>query len=244
MIKILQSEFYRIKHTLLPQIYFILPFCYAGFMYFLYLKTSINKYPIEKIIEIYLVIQGGVLPIIISLITSKVIEIEANAGHFQVVLLESGSRIKAYLGKLTSLLLSTAFSIFLSALIFALLFKKQNIHDWTVEVLLVFIGCIPLYLIHIWTSFKFGSGASIILGFLESLFAFLSLTNLGDKIWYYLPNTWSIRLSLTYLIGKARGNMINREFIKLGYVAIPLLISMFTFSLIWFCLWDGRKNSE
>ena len=46
-----------------------------------------------------------------------------------------------------------------------------------------------------------GGGASIGLGFVETLIALLSITNLGENIWYYLPCTCETRLSATYIVG-------------------------------------------
>lgn len=133
----------------------------------------------------YFVLLGAILPIIFGAITSKVVDMEASAGRFQVILSTTKSRSKAYGGKLIMLLLSFLFSISLAVFIFAMLFGNQATMAWLIELLLVFIGCLSTYMIHLWVSLMLGGGASIGLGFVETLIALLSITNLGENIWYF-----------------------------------------------------------
>ena len=198
------------------------------------------------IIKNYFVLLGAVLPIICGVITSKVVDMEASAGRFQVLLSTTKSRSKAYGGKLIMLLLSFLFSISLAVFIFAMLFGNQATMAWLIELLLVFIGCLSTYMIHLWVSLMLGGGASIGLGFVETLIALLSITNLGENIWYFLPCTWASRLSATYIVGSelAGSSYLIKEFTMWGYVAIPITVVIFTGSLLWFNRWGGKSISE
>ena len=247
MLNILKSEFYKTNKSFLPIIYIFLPLCYAILMYLAYLTTSLNGFSLKQIVRLYIVILSSALPLVISLITSKVVEMEKEAGHFHLILSECNSRLKAYLAKFIFLILNTQFSLFLATFIFAILFRRQNIYDWTIETLLIFVGCLPLHLIHLWINFKFGKGASIVLSFLQTLLSIILLTNLGDKIWYYFPSTWSTRLSITYLTLKGeniRNTVFNAELIKWSLYGIPLIVFILAFSLLWFCFWEPIANNE
>lgn len=144
------------------------------------------------------------------------------------------------------LLLSFLFSISLAVFIFAMLFGNQATMAWLIELLLVFIGCLSTYMIHLWVSIMLGGGASIGLGFVETLIALLSITNLGENIWYFLPCTWASRLSATYIVGSelADSSYLIKEFTMWGYVAIPITVVIFTGSLLWFNRWGGKSISE
>ena len=45
-----------------------------------------------------------------------------------------------------------------------MLFGNQATMAWLIELLLVFIGCLSTYMIHLWVSLMLGGGASIGLG--------------------------------------------------------------------------------
>ena len=244
MMNILKSEFYKLKHTWIPWAHFILPVLYALIFYGAATFTSLKNF--SDIILNYFVLLGAILPIIFGAITSKVVDMEASAGRFQVILSTTKSRSKAYGGKLIMLLLSFLFSISLAVFIFAMLFGNQATMAWLIELLLVFIGCLSTYMIHLWVSLMLGGGASIGLGFVETLIALLSITNLGENIWYFLPCTWASRLSATYIVGSelADSSYLIKEFTMWGYVAIPITVVIFTGSLLWFNRWGGKSISE
>lgn len=246
MMNILKSEFYKLKHTWIPFAHFILPVLYALIFYWAATFTSLKNFSDMDIIKNYFVLLGAVLPIICGVITSKVVDMEASAGRFQVLLSTTKSRSKAYGGKLIMLLLSFLFSISLAVFIFAMLFGNQGTMAWLIELLLVFIGCLSTYMIHLWVSLMLGGGASIGLGFVETLIALLSITNLGENIWYFLPCTWASRLSATYIVGSelADSSYLIKEFTMWGYVAIPITVVIFTGSLLWFNRWGGKSISE
>ena len=245
MINILKSELYKIKHTWLPWLYLFLPILFVIMIYAGFKFTSLSRYSIEDVTLNYLITLGALFPIIIGFITAKVIEMEAEAGCFQIMLTGSQSRTSMYIGKLLSLLLCASLSLVLLQSSFLMFFNYQEFYDLVLELVLIIIGVVPLYLIHLVISLRFGSGASIGLGFFETLIALLAVTSMGDKIWYYLPSSWSSRLCGLYFVDKISGeNLFYYEFFKWSLVATPMIVVILFVSLIWFSKWNGRTNME
>lgn len=246
MMNIIKSEFYRIKHTWLPWTHLVLPVLYSLLFYGAAKITGLKNFDDLDIVQNYLVLLGSMIPIICGVVTFKVVDMEANAGRFQVILSTTKSRSKAYSGKLLFLFLSLFFSVSLAIFIFAMLFGRQGTVDWFIELFLIVIGYLSTYMIHLWVSIVLGGGASIGLGFVETLIVLLSMTNLGEKIWYFLPCTWPSRLSATYVVGSkfADNSYLIEELTQWHYIALPITLVIFISSLLWFQSWDGKSFSE
>lgn len=246
MMNILRSEFYKFKHTWIPWAHLILPVLYALLFYGTAKITGLKNFDDMDIIQNYLLLLGAVLPIICGAVTSKVVDMEAGAGRFQVLLSTTKSRSKAYSGKLLVLLVIFFFSTSFAIAIFAILFGHQSTAAWLIELFLIFVGCLSIYMIHLWVSIMIGGGASIGLGFVETLIALLSMTNLGDKIWYFLPCTWPSRLSAIYVVGSKLTDCsyLLKELTMWMCVALPITLVIFISSLLWFNRWDGKSLSE
>lgn len=245
MINIVKSEIHRVRHTWIPWVHIILPIFYSVLFFGVAKITGMKNLANYDIIKDYLVILGGVFPIICGAITYKSIDMEADAGNFQVML-QAKSRVKAYTGKIISLIIGFLFSSFFAIIIFYVLFGNQSIIEYLVEFFLITIGALPIYMIHLWVSLKFGGGATISLGFVETLMALLAMTGLGDKIWYFIPCTWSSRLSATYILGKNVTNNLHLygEFKKWVIFGIPIIIIILVISIIWFNRWDGKSSVD
>ena len=121
MIKIIKSEIYKIKGTWLPWIHIVLPIAYSLLFYLASKTTGLKNFEESDIVQTYFVLLGAVIPIILSFISSKVVDMEMGAGKFQVLLSTTKSRTKAFLGKLLVLELGFVISLSLSVVIFALL---------------------------------------------------------------------------------------------------------------------------
>lgn len=242
MIKIIKSELYKIKGTWLPWIHIVLPIAYSFLFYMASKTTGLKIFEESDVSQIYFVLLGAVIPIILSFISSKVVDMEMSAGKFQVLLSTTKSRTKAYLGKLLVLEFGFAISLALAIIIFAILTGYQNILDWLIEFFLIVISSLSLYLIHFWVSILLSSGASIGLGFLETMIASLSMTVIGDSIWYFIPCTWGSRLTASYIL------MSNSSFYKelrlWGFSAFIITLTLFISSIIWFNKRDGKSVSE
>ncbi|AUW96850.1 lantibiotic immunity ABC transporter MutG family permease subunit [Streptococcus pluranimalium] len=242
MMNIVKSEFLKLKHTWILEAHIFLPILYALIFYVASQFTSLKNFGNDVIIENYLVLLGVVLPIICGVITSKVIDMEANAGRFQVILSTTKSRSKPYIGKLIVLLVNLLISVSLSITVFSLLFGHQSPINCLIEVLCLTGGATTIYMIHLLVSVNFGSGVSIGLGFVETLLALLSMTAIGDDIWYFLPCTWSSRLAATYIVGTNFSDQtyLYRELNTWLYVSLPLTLIIFWGSVKWVNYWDGN----
>ena len=246
MIKIIKSEIYKIKGTWLPWIHIVLPIAYSLLFYLASKTTGLKNFEEGDIVQTYFVLLGAVIPLICSFISSKVVDMEMGAGKFQVLLSTTKSRTKAYLGKLLVLELGFVISLSLAVVIFALLTGYQHILDWFIEFFLILISSLSLYMIHLWVSIELSSGASIGLGFLETMIALLSMTVIGDNIWYFIPCTWGSRLPAMYIMmGKALDpSYFYKEFRLWGIIASFIILILFISSIIWFNKWDGKSVSE
>ena len=251
-IRSIRAEFYKIRRTWLPWVYLILPLSYAFLAYFSCKVTSLQYQEPAAVIQGYLELLGGVFPIIIGLITAKTADMEAASGQFQNMLSGAVSRKTMMAGKICCLLLCALFSISLAVGVFRILYgqslaKLQGYAViWLYTVVLIFCGCLFPYLLHLLISFQFCSGASIGLGFVESLLALLALTGLGDGVWYYIPCTWMARLS---------GNLIQMwlhpnqmvfylEIRKCALFAAPVTSLLLLVLLRWFGRWEGRASVD
>lgn len=246
MINIIKSELYKIKGTWLPWIHIVLPIAYSLLFYVASKTTGLKNFEESDIVQTYFVLLGAVIPIILSFISSKVVDMEMGAGKFQVLLSTTKSRTKAYLGKLLVLELGFVVSISLAIIIFAILTGYQNILDWLIEFFLILISSLSLYMIHLWVSIELSSGATIGLGFLETMIALLSMTAIGDSIWYFIPCTWSSRLPAMYItMSKVSDpSYFYKELRIWSFVSIFIILILFISSIIWFNKWDGKSVSE
>lgn len=246
MIKIIKSEIYKIKGTWLPWIHIVLPIAYSLLFYLASKTTGLKNFEESDIVQTYFVLLGAVIPIILSFISSKVVDMEMGAGKFQVLLSTTKSRTKAYLGKLLVLELGFVISLSLAVLIFAILTGYQNISDWLIEFFLILISSLSLYMIHLWASIELSSGASIGLSFLETMIALLSMTAIGDSIWYFIPCTWSSRLPAMYItMSKVSDpSYFYKELRIWSFVSLFIILILFISSIIWFNKWDGKSVSE
>jgi len=245
MIKIIKSEIYKIKGTWLPWIHIVLPIAYSLLFYVASKTTGLKNFEENDISQTYFVLLGAVMPIILSFITSKVVDMEMSAGKFQVLLSTTKSRSKAYIGKLLVLELGFVISLALAIIIFAIITGYQNILDWLIEFFLILISSLSLYMIHFWVSIILSNGASIGLGFLETLINLLSMTVIGDSIWYFIPCTWGSRLPAMITLGKALDPSYFYKELKLwGLIASFIILILFITLIVWFNKWDGKSVSE
>lgn len=245
MIRVIKSELYKMKGTWILWIHLIIPIVYAFLFYAATQVTSLKNFAAEDIIKNYLIILGSALPIVVGILTSKIVDMEKDAGNFQLFL-SSISRSTAYIGKLFVLFIGALCSITLSVSIFNALYNLQNLSDCLLEILAIAVGAFPVYIIHLWVSTLFGSGASLGLGFAESLMALLSQTVLFEKIWYYLPCTWSSRLVGMYVVTE---NLSNHSYLYEQlrcwcFVAIPIIFILLVSSNAWFKKWDGKSIND
>lgn len=244
--RIIKSELYKLKHTWVLWIHLVLPVFYALVFYLASQTTGIKKFPPDETIQVYFMLLGAALPIVFGILTYKVADMESHAGHFQLLLSTIPSRTKTYLGKMGALFLGFLLAASVAVGLFGWLFGHRNFAVWFTALILLLLGSVAVYLIHLWVALALGSVPSLGLGFVETLIALLAMTGLGDKLWYFFPCTWPSRLPGTYILGSTWQNqsLIMVELAKWGCSALPITAAIVTGSLLWFKRWDPRPWGE
>lgn len=243
LIRCIYSDFQKFKHTSMLWIHILIPLGTA-ILFLAYYSASSWK-PDSKISG-YFELIGAAFPLVISLVCSKAIEQEGQAGNFQTMLCGIKSRAAEYSSKLIVMLLMGTLSIALAIGVFAIGFKTAPSLIYLKAAGLLVVGSVFLYILHLFISLQHGRGASIGLGIVESLISALALTGLGDGIWYYLPCTWSARFcdDLVYSWLNPSNTFGYAEIQKCLTIAIPATIIAFVLSLLWFQNWEGRKSYD
>ena len=127
---VIKSELYKLKHTWVPWIHILLPIIYALLFWGAAKVTTLKNFSIAEIYQSYASILGGLLPTIIGLLTAQMIDMEFEAGRFQVLLAETKRRSQSYLGKLSVLLLGGFVAITMSIGIYTVIWKP-NLGRWS-----------------------------------------------------------------------------------------------------------------
>lgn len=120
---------------------------------------------------------------------------------------------------------------------------------------LMVVGTLPLLALHLWISFAWGMGASIGISMGGLLMAaILGLTGIGSRIWPLIPWTWPVKLGMLpgALILEESAAIRSTEIFSgimhtaaVGFSAAAAGLLLFLAGgMMWFHLWEGRKNCE
>lgn len=243
MSRIIKSELYKLKHTWVLWIHLVLPVFYALVFYLASKTTGLKNFSPDETIQVYFMLLGAALLIVFGVLTYKVADMENRAGHFQLLLSTIPSRTKTYLGKMGALFLGFLLAASVAVGLFGWLFGHRTFAVWFTALILLLLGSVTVYLIHLWVALALGSVSSLGLGFVETLIALLATTGLGDKLWYFVPCTWPARLPGTYILASAwqDQSLLAMELAKWGFSALPMTVAIFIGSIIWFKRWDGGQ---
>lgn len=214
MFRIIRSEIFRLRHILIISSHILIALLYALIFLIASFTTTLKNFKPEEVNKIFFVLLTILIPALTGMVTSKALEVERSCCSFQVLLSETKSRTKAYLGKLIVLIMLFSISICISVGFFGLLYEKVRLSIYLFVTILVLISAPTCYMIHLLLTLVRGGGFSIVLGFLETLFSCLFLTGLGDGIWYFFPASWPSRLVMTYLSAKHIRGFFHSEMIK------------------------------
>ncbi|EFQ57855.1 lantibiotic immunity ABC transporter MutG family permease subunit [Streptococcus downei] len=248
MVKLIWAEFLKYNRTFLPWIHVLLP---AGIAVLTAVFGFVTPaYSWGSITSAYLQVLGVAFPLVIAIICSKAVELEAEAGHFQTVLASSQRKI-LYFVKFVSLIVMEIVAICLALVIFGLLYRSNTdvpyLAFYGYAGLFLLASTVILYLLHMLIAFLFGSGATIGLGIFEVLVSALLLTGLGDGIWQFVPAAWPARLmeDLFYMLQYPDQNpMFVQQLLLWLEVAFPTTLLGLFLSLLWFDRWQGRSSVE
>ena len=258
LIKLIKSDFYKIRHTAIVWIHIIVPIFISLSFVAYYASSTVAVNNLFRL-GLYTQILSIGFPLIISIVCAMAAEQEADVGNFQV-LLASEHKLLSFLSKICMMLLMGFFSlivaigIFVLGLEFLIHEKVFDLHIYGNIILILLFSQIFLYILHLLLSFRFGSGSSIGLGIAESLVSSLMVTGLGDVIGKWLPCSWGARIMQSYIMLNSNVNDVNvllnkfqglymNEF-KMGiYICIIATIILFLLSLMWYNYFEGRSEN-
>lgn len=258
LIKLIKSDFYKIRNTTMMWMHIIVPIL-ISLAFVAYYALSAGRADNVSKVRFYIQILSMGFPLIIGMVCAMAVDYEADAGNFQVLLM-SKYKILSFVSKICMLLIMAFFSLIIAIGIFALglefLVHKDvfSFYFYGKVILILLFSQIFLYILHLLLSFRFGSGASIGLGIAESLVSSLMVTGLGDVIGKWLPCSFGVRIMQSYIMLNSNVNDINvllnkfqglymNEF-KMGiYICVIATIILFLLSLMWYNYFEGRSEN-
>ncbi|MGE7093375.1 lantibiotic immunity ABC transporter MutG family permease subunit [Lysinibacillus sp. NPDC048646] len=245
--RLLRAEFLKSKRTPFLLMHLLVPIIISGLFlaYYSYSPWDFNG----KVTAYYQALACG-LPIIIGLVCAMSSEQEASAGHFQLMLTATSIKILAFVSKLLHLLLFSFAAILFSILVFSFGFieilheDRFDVQFYVIGACILFGSTIFLYILHLFTSLRFGKGASIGLGIVEALLVALLLTGLGDGIWSFIPYGWGGHfISFWALYESGVELSVVHTGLQVGMITcISATLLAFIWACLWFWRWEGRKS--
>ena len=240
----LKAEFLKCKHSVLLYIHILIPLLgaiiFAG--YFL-----VSGWDVQTKVSAYLEVLAVSFPFLAGIIVGIVVQIEHQAGHYQLMLGTIPSRPATYIGKILLLIIGAIGAVVLALGVFALIYQEAPFALYLKAGTLLILTSIPLYLIQLFVGLNFGKGASMGLGIAGSLIAALMITGLGDVVWKYNPWAWGVR-SMDYIVLEWSKpdifKLLSADFMSGIVIALLCSLLLFFFSIIWFCSWEGGKGND
>lgn len=243
-IRCFKAEFIKNKRSAILYIHIVLPvLCavvFAGYY-------RISAWEASSKISAYLEVLAASIPFIIGLITGQALDIEYNAGGYQLLLGTIPSRNASFLGKLFFLLSCFFAAVALALGLFAALYPVAPLVLYGKALALLLLTAIPLYVLHLFIGMKFGKGATLGLGIAGSLLAALMRTGLGDGIWKAVPWAWGIRAMDVAVLSWYDPQLYllaHGEFVIGMVVCACSSVCLLTACLLWFRRWDGAKSAD
>ena len=170
----LKAEFLKCKHSVLLYIHILIPLLgaiiFAG--YFL-----VSGWDVQTKVSAYLEVLAVSFPFLAGIIVGIVVQIEHQAGHYQLMLGTIPSRPATYIGKILLLIIGAIGAVVLALGVFALIYQEAPFALYLKAGTLLILTSLPLYLIHLFVGLNFGKGASMGLGIAGSF-----ETELASKI--------------------------------------------------------------
>lgn len=244
ILRCLRAEYQKCKHSALLFIHLIIPVL-GAVIFASYCRIS--NWEITTKISGYLEVLAVAFPFLVGIIVGMVVQIENQAGRFQLMLGTIPSRSATYIGKQVFLLLNAMGATVLALGLFAILYRGAPailyVKAWGWLVLTV----VPIYQIHLLVGMNFGKGASVGLGIFGSLAAALMITGLGDRIWRYFPWAWGVRAMDSIVLAWDRPDLfalMKSEFENGMMISAAASVCLLAVSLIWFQHWEGGKASD
>lgn len=242
------AETIKLRRQPLPLIHLLVPSAGAGIFLAFYAFTPYS--PVSKALA-YMQVLAAAYPVMIGIVCAIAADQEAAAGQYQQLLTQP-SRLVPLAGKLTLLLgLGFGSSVlasvgFGSGFLYWLRQSPFELGFYLKAACILFASTVILYALHLYVGLRFGRGASIGLGVMESLLAALLLTGLGDRIWIYVPSAWAPRFITLWMQAGISEHPLPAELLFKQGILLSIAGTLLSMLLLgwWFCRWEGRLSHE
>ena len=123
VIRCWKAEYQKCKHSILLYMHSLIPIICAVVFVGYY---CISRWEPTTKISAYLEVLAVAFPFLIGIIVGQVVQIENQAGHYQLLLGTIPSRIATYIGKLGFLMICAKGTTFLAFGTFAVLYRDRD----------------------------------------------------------------------------------------------------------------------
>lgn len=244
VIRCLRSDLLKLHHTPVIWMHVALPLACAGLFLGYYAVSAWN--PLSELSG-FLEVIGILLPLAAGIVCGMVSDQEAHAGSFQHMLAGLPSRLATGTGKLLALSALGAAAIAIVIGVFGIGFGQAPVSLYLTAFAALAFGYTVLCILHLAVGSRFGRGATIGLGIVESLVAALAATGLGDGIWYFIPCAWPARLCDMVVALWAAPDLsaqVAADMHLFVIIGATITVALILCAGIWFRLWDGRRSHE
>lgn len=242
MTNLLKSYWLRTKRTPVRVLMILAPILYSLIvcLYFFFSKTLKG----QEVLSFYAML-AIISTFSLSILVPMVYDPDKIASHYANDLRIGIDRRRVFFTRFVFITLICLVIILLAVSFFILFllvtngeFKKIQVIILTVILLMTLM---PMIAIYQYLSLRFNYTGSILVGCLITLAAILlGTTNLGERVWLFLPFTWPIKL--TFEVGKGAMSLRIVSLVLIGTVLV-IAITLWGLSL-WYNKWDGVTRLE
>lgn len=248
LIRIFNSDLIKLKRTYIVLIHFCIVLVGIG-LFLEYYKIS-GYDSISKIVA-YLQVIAIAFPLLSSIMCSICVEQEYYSGNYKHILTASNPKYLTLISKYIILICLGFGATLVSVLGFEFgidtIFNDNHftLSFYMISILILVGSNLFEYILHLFLSLRFGKGASIGIGIVETLLSALLLTGLGDGIWQYIPCAWGVRfVSVWASFSSSKEIESIQEFQSIGLICGFVTTFAFVILCMWFSKWEGKKSEE
>ena len=247
---LLKAEWKKLAHTPVFWIHVILPVLGAAVFLTYDFFAGWNA---RSEVQMYLEVLSGVFPFLAGIICGQAAEMELQSGYQNFLCLPC-PRPVGLLAKWTVLMAGALFSSLVAVLGFGLvycLFPEGDVcslSSYLAVALVMWAGQGIVYLLHLFLGFQFGNAASVSVGVVGTIAAFLMMTGLGQGRWMFFPHAWSEKWCDFMLALIFAGNTGAISILKSGawqhllLICTIIFVGLGTAVLLWVTFFEGRKK--
>lgn len=252
---------FKLNNKLSTWCIYILPWMLLSAIFLLFLIVSPSYTSDYRGIFFFLQLCAILFPCFIALISSQLLSLDENAGSFQNMFCILNSKVAVFCGKLCYLFTVLFVSIVIGLTFFSIGYIKfLKAENFSFDLMLKFalvllLSSIPICILHMFLSMRFGKSISIIVGIVEVILAAISEYLLLNLIWVFIPCSWAayfynVKVFESMYKGTKLDQILyflnNNKFglnLSLAFIILTFVIFIVV-SLIWFKHWEGKKSIE